>query len=292
MLRFDGKVAIVTGAGRGLGRAHALLLAERGAKVVVNVGHSTEEATSVVKEIKDSGGEAIMHVGPVNTAAEELVQLTVDTYGKIDIVLNNAGINALNVFGPDSVPTIKEHMDVNFFGGVAVTAAAWPYLIESGQGRVVFTSSPTLSGFQNQGPYVASKGAISSFVRTLSMEALDYGIRVNALAPSAYTRMVEGVKISDSLREKVMNEMRPEMCSPVTAYMCHESCAITGETIMSQGGLNQRFVLSLNKGYKNPDATIEDIVAHMDEILDDSTQKVLGIIGTASATSLEDIAGQ
>ncbi|MFD6222283.1 SDR family NAD(P)-dependent oxidoreductase [Nocardia asteroides] len=297
MLRFDGKVAIVTGGGRGLGRSHALLLASRGASVVVNdfgtsaagQGSDTSPADDVVSEIIAEGGKAVANYDSVSTGADAIVQTAIETFGRLDIVVNNAGINHMTPFGPDAIDAIRQHIEVNFVGTAAVTAAAWPHLVASGAGRVVNTASPTLVGFEQQSAYVASKGAIFSFTRTLAMEALKVGIRVNAIAPTAYTRMAAEAEIPDELKKKLEQTMTTAMVSPTVAYLAHEDCAITGETLLSQGGLMQRFALTMNDGYTNPEATPEDIQANLDAILDDATSKPVGIIGTENEGSLLDL---
>jgi NAD(P)-dependent dehydrogenase (short-subunit alcohol dehydrogenase family) len=298
MMRFDGKVALVTGAGRGLGRSHALLLASRGAAVLVNdlggdttgSGASSTPADEVVAEITQAGGTAVANHDDVATNAEAVVQAAVEAFGKLDIVVNNAGIN---VPGPidaaDVVHQIKRQMEVNFFGTAAITAAAWPHLVASGSGRIVNTASPTIVGWEGQTPYVTSKAAIFGFTRCLSIEGKAVGVRVNAVAPTAYTRMAEEADLPDSLKEMLREKMKPSMASQLVAYFAHEDCSVTGETFLTQGGLVQRIVLSMNEGYANPDASIEDIAAHLDEIVDDATSKPLGIVGSDSEVSLLDI---
>ncbi|MEV6217327.1 SDR family NAD(P)-dependent oxidoreductase [Nocardia sp. NPDC051833] len=297
MLRFDGKVAIVTGGGRGLGRSHALLLASRGASVVVNdfgssaagVGSDSSPADDVVAEIIAANGKAVANYDNVVTGAEAIVQTAIEAFGRLDIVVNNAGINHMTPFGPDAIEGIRKHMEVNFFGTAAVTAAAWPHLVASGAGRVVNTASPTLVGFEHQSAYVASKAAIFSFTRTLSMEAIGVGVRVNAIAPTAYTRMAAEAEIPDELKQTLEKSMTTAMVSPTVAYLAHEDCSITGETLLSQGGLMQRFALSMNEGYNNPEVTPEDIKANLEAILDDSTSKPVGIIGSENEGSLLDL---
>ncbi|MCP2292706.1 SDR family NAD(P)-dependent oxidoreductase [Nocardia amikacinitolerans] len=297
MLRFDGKVAIVTGGGRGLGRSHALLLASRGASVVVNdfgssaagQGSDTSPADDVVAEIIAAGGKAVASYDSVSTGAEAVVRTAIEAFGRLDIVVNNAGINHMTPFGPEAIESIRQHMEVNFFGTAAVTAAAWPHLIASGAGRVVNTASPTLVGFEQQSAYVASKGAIFSFTRTLAMEALKAGIRVNAIAPTAYTRMAAEAEIPDDLKKMLEKSMTTAMVSPMVAYLAHEDCAITGETLLSQGGAMQRFALTMNSGYTNAEVTPEDVQANLDAILDDAGSKPVGIIGTDNEGSLLDL---
>lgn len=298
MLRFDGKVAVITGGGRGLGRSHALLLAARGASVVVSdlgtgpaaQGADRGPADAVVAEIVDAGGTAVADYGDVTTDAETIVQTAVETYGRLDIVVNSAGINVPATIGESGyLQQVRRHTDINYLGSVAVTAAAWPHLVASGAGRVINTASPTLSGWEAQTPYVASKGAIFAYTRTLAIEGLKQGIKINAIAPTAWTRMAEAAEVPDSLKETLQTTMLASMVSPMVAYFAHEECAVTGETWLTQGGLMQRFSFAMNEGYMNPDASIEDIQANVETIIDDSTAKPLGIIGTPGGATLLDL---
>ncbi len=298
MLRFDGKVALVTGGGRGLGRSHALLLASRGASIVVNDlgggllsdGSDHSAADGVVAEIVAAGGKAVANYGDVTKDAEAIVQSAIDAFGRLDIVVNSAGINAPAFASAENyLELIRRHIDVNYLGTVAVIAAAWPHLVASGAGRVINTASPTLTGWEGQTPYVASKGAVFAYTRTLAIEALKEGIKVNAIAPTAYTRMVEAAEVPDSLKETLKESMLTSMVSPMVAYFSHEDCEVTGETWLTQGGLMQRFSLAMNDGYANPETTVEDVQAHVAAILDDSTAKPLGVIGTPEGATLLDL---
>ncbi|MFT3660732.1 MAG: SDR family NAD(P)-dependent oxidoreductase [Gordonia sp. (in: high G+C Gram-positive bacteria)] len=288
MLNFEGKVALVTGGGRGLGRSHAELLASRGAAVLVS-DMDAEAADEAAAAIVAAGGRAASYRGDVTADAEGIVKAAVDAFGKLDIVVNNAGIDQHTDFDENAMAQTRRHMEVNFLGTVAVTAAAWPHLVASGAGRVVSTASPTLSGWEGESPYVASKGALFAWTRTVSIEALKKGIRVNAIAPTAYTRLAEAADIPDSLKEHLKENMTTAMVSPVVAYLASDECAVAGETILAQGGLIQRFSLAMNDGYTNPQLTPEDVQANLSVIVDDATAKPLGIIGTESETSLLDL---
>lgn len=279
MLKFDGRVALVTGAGRGLGRSHAIYLASRGAAVVVNDlgsaldggGTDKEPANQVVNEIIKAGGRAVASFESVTDGAQDIVQRAIDTFGRLDIVVNNAGIVQETSFGPGGLPIFKRHMDVHFFGTVAVTEAAWPHLIASGCGRVVNTASPTLMGFPGYTPYVAAKGAILAFTRNLAFEAASFGIKINAIAPTASSRMSESVSLSESYKASIRKAMPAELVSPVVAYLAHESCTITGETLKTESGAVQRLVTGLNQGIAAANLTPEIIAARITEILDSST---------------------
>ncbi|MFF0488681.1 SDR family NAD(P)-dependent oxidoreductase [Nocardia sp. NPDC004068] len=279
MLSFDGRVAIVTGSGRGLGASHAKFLAARGAAVVVNdlggsaqgTGSSAAPAEEVVAEIVANGGRAVANFDSVSDNPEGIVRTAIDAFGRLDILVNNAGINQVHAFGPDILPSIKRHMEVHFFGTAGVTAAAWPHLIESGSGRIVNTTSPTLIGFPEQTPYVAAKGAIFAFTRTLAFEAAPVGIKVNAIAPTAATRMSDEADLPEEFKQFMRDNLPTSLVSPVVAYLAHEACAINGEVIQAQGGEAQRLVLGFNKGFTSKDLTPELVQEHLDEILDPAT---------------------
>lgn len=297
-MRFDGKVALVTGAGRGLGRSHALLLAARGAAVLVNdlgtdpsgAGSTATPADDVVAEITAAGGIAVADHHDVASRADAVVQAAVEAFGRLDVVVNNAGINVpAAITSSDVVDHIRRQMEINFFGTAAIAAAAWPHLVASGGGSIVNTASPTIVGWEGQTPYVSSKAAIFGFTRCLSLEGKAVGVRVNAIAPTAYTRMAEGADIPDSLKQSLKERMTPSMASQLVAYLAHETCSVTGETFLTQGGLVQRLALAINEGYTNPDATPEDIAAHLPAIVDDASSKPVGIVGTEGEVSLLDI---
>ncbi|MBF6245720.1 SDR family NAD(P)-dependent oxidoreductase [Nocardia elegans] len=279
MLSFDGRVAIVTGSGRGLGASHAKFLASRGAAVVINdlggsaqgSGADTTPAEEVVAEIVAAGGRAVANFDSVTENPEGIVQTAIDAFGRLDILVNNAGINRVHAFGPDILPSIRQHMEVHFFGTAGVTAAAWPHLIESGSGRVVNTTSPTLIGFPQQTPYVSAKGAIFAFTRTLAIEAEEVGIKVNAIAPTAATRMSDEADISEEFKQFMRDNLPTSLVSPVVAYLAHQDCAINGEVIQAQGGEVQRLVLGFNTGFTSKELTPELVQQHLDEILDPAT---------------------
>lgn len=279
-MRFDGKAALITGSSRGLGKAYATLLASLGASVAVNSAHSAEAAEKVVEEITAAGGKAVSVIGNVATDAESIVQKTVDEFGHLDIVINNAGIDRPVKFDENALDQIRDHINVNYLGTVAITAAAWPHLVKSGAGRIVNTSSPTLAGFEEQTPYVGSKGAVFAFTRTLAIEALEQGIKVNAVAPTAFTQMAEDLDLDEELATEMREKMTTEMVAALVVYLAHENCSVTGETILSQAGLYQRYSLSVSQGYRNPEATVDDIDAHIGEIMDNTDSIHLGRIGT------------
>ena len=227
-IRYDGKVAIVTGAGQGLGRSHALELAKRGAKVVVNdlggsvdgSGAGSEAAQSVVAEIEAAGGEAIANGANVAKFDEvqAMVQQTMDKWGRVDILVNNAGILRDKSFAKGSLDDFQLVVDVHLMGTVNCTKACWDIMREQEYGRIVVTTSSSgLYGNFGQTNYGAAKMAVVGMMNTLVQEGAKYNIRVNALAPVAGTRMTEGL-----MPEKVFDLLQPEAVTPAVLYMVSE----------------------------------------------------------------------
>lgn len=210
-IRFDGQIAIVTGAGGGLGRQHALALASRGAKVVVNdLGSSATEA--VVREIEDSGGTAIANNGSVTdaTAMAAMVQDILQCWGRIDILVNNAGILRDKSFNKMTLEDFRLVMDVHLMGAVVCTKAVWDVMRAQNYGRIVMTTSSSgLYGNFGQSNYGAAKMALVGLMQTLSIEGVKFDIRVNCLAPTAATQMTEGL-----LPETMLQVFQPEYVSP------------------------------------------------------------------------------
>jgi len=215
-IRLDDQVAIVTGAGRGLGRAHALALAERGAKVVIN-DLSTENAESVADEIVAAGGHAIANSASVtdNKQIESMVGNTIDKWGRIDILVNNAGILRDKTFHKMSLDDFRAVIDVHLMGTVYCTKAVWNTMREQAYGRVVFTTSSTgLYGNFGQSNYGAAKMAMVGLMNTLHLEGAKFNIRVNCLAPAAGTAMTEGL-----ISEEAFRLLSPESVSPGVVFL-------------------------------------------------------------------------
>ncbi len=238
-LRFDGKVAIVTGAGNGLGRSHALLLASRGAKVVVNdlgggrhgEGKGSEAADKVVAEIKAAGGEAVANYNSVEDGAE-IVKTAIDAFGRIDILINNAGILRDVTFQKMTQDDWDLIYRVHVLGSFRCTHAAWNYMREQGYGRIVFTSSAAgIYGNFGQANYSMAKLGIVGLSSTLALEGKKRNIIVNTIAPIAGSRMTETV-----LPPELIEALKPEAVSPLVAYLCHESNQDTGGLYEVGGG--------------------------------------------------------
>ena len=239
-LRFDNRVAIVTGAGNGLGRSHALLLASRGAKVVVNDlggtatggGKSSAAADKVVEEIKAAGGEAIANYDSVEDG-EKIVQAALDTWKRIDIVVNNAGILRDTSFKKLTVEDWDLILRVHVNGAFKVTKAAWDHMLEAGYGRIVMTASAAgIYGNFGQANYAMAKLGLVGFSNTLALEGLKKNVRVNTIAPIAGSRLTETV-----LPKNMTDALKPEYVSGLVAYLCHESTEETGGLFEVGGGL-------------------------------------------------------
>ncbi|MED5323436.1 MAG: SDR family oxidoreductase, partial [Pseudomonadota bacterium] len=240
-LDYNGKVVIVTGAGGGLGRCHALEFARRGAKVVVNdlggavdgSGGSSEAADKVVEEIKAAGGEAMSNGSSVTDDAgvANMVQQTMDAYGRIDVLVNNAGVLRDKSFAKMEIADFDFVVDVHLFGTMKPTKAVWPIMKEQGYGRIMVTSSSSgLYGNFGQSNYGAAKLGVVGFINTLKLEGQKDNIHINALAPVAWTRM------TSNLRPPEMEEaLAPEQVTPAVVFMCSEE-APTGKIICAGAG--------------------------------------------------------
>ncbi|WP_101787791.1 SDR family oxidoreductase [Nonomuraea indica] len=265
MLRFDDRVAIITGAGHGLGRAHALLLAERGAKVVVNdlggaldgTGASAGPAAEVVELITKNGGQAIANADNVATpeGAGAIVQAALDAFGRVDIVVNNAGILRDRSFGKMTVEEFDAVLAVHVRGSYLVSRAAYPHMKEAGYGRIVNTSSPAgLFGNFGQANYSTAKMGLVGLTKTLGIEGARNGIKANAIAPVAWTRMTESL-----LPAEFEARFTPERVSALVAYLVHESCEASGEVFSVGGGRVARVFVAEGPGWRSDEPTPEDI---------------------------------
>src|SRR5580693_7997197 len=238
-LRFDNRVVIVTGAGNGLGRSHALLFASRGARVVVNDlggghtggGKSSSAADRVVEEIKDAGGQAVANYDSVEDGAK-IVQCALDTFQRVDIVVNNAGILRDTSFPKMSDQDWDLIYRVHVLGSFRVTQAAWNHMRDAGYGRVIMTASAAgIYGNFGQANYSMAKLGLHGFAQTLAIEGKKRGVQVNTIAPIAGSRMTETILPPD-----VVAALKPEFVSPLVAWLCHESCEENGGLFEVGGG--------------------------------------------------------
>jgi len=267
-VELGGRVAVVTGAGGGLGRSHALALAARGAKVVVNdlggsrdgSGGGSEMADAVVAEIIASGGEAVANYDSVATpeGGRAIVQSALDAFGRIDIIMNNAGILrdvSFQKLEPDALDLV---LKVHLYGAFNVTLAAWPHLREQEYGRIVSTSSGSgLYGNFGQSNYSAAKLGIVGLTRTLAIEGAKYGITANAIAPIANSRMTE-----DIMPPQLLERLQPEHVSPLVVFLASETCKDTGHVYSVGGGYLARVAIVEGPG------TTFDGVPTADDIAD------------------------
>jgi NAD(P)-dependent dehydrogenase (short-subunit alcohol dehydrogenase family) len=288
-LRFDGKTAIITGAGGNpsLGRAHALLLAARGANVVVNdIGakHAPGPATAhgVVDEIKALGGKAVADANSVATenGANAIVQTALDTFGGVNILINNAGVCINAGFDEITSADIQLQIDVNLMGSIWMSRAAWPYMKTKSYGRIVNVVSGSMYGFALQAAYAASKGGIYSLTRGMATEGKRLGIKVNSIAPGAFTRMVIGSQEEDCMTfQGTKAHMPAEVVSPAVAFLAHESCPVNGECFDVMAGNVRRIYMAQTKGISEPEITIEKIAARWDEVMAGASPDIFLVAG-------------
>lgn len=274
---FADKVAIVTGAGRGLGRAHALEFARRGARVVVNdLGSSIAGtgsgamAQAVVNEIRESGGTAVANTASVadRQGARSIVDDAIAHFGTVDFVINNAGILRDKTFTNMTIENFRAVLNVHLMGSIYVTKAAWPIMASKGYGRVVFTSSGAgIFGNFGQSNYAAAKMSLIGLMNVLKLEGSKKGIKVNCLAPGALTRMTENLPPDAGSRAR--RQGSPEQVSPAVLYLCSER-APNGVILQAAGGHFSVIQVCVNRGIDlGEDVTFEDLVGNIDCLMDD-----------------------
>ncbi|MGD9704078.1 MAG: SDR family oxidoreductase [Acidimicrobiia bacterium] len=263
-LGFDGRVAVITGAGGGLGRQHALLLASRGALLVINdlggavdgTGSDKGAAERVVDEIKALGGEAVADTNSVATpeGGAAIVQTAIDAFGKVEIVVNNAGILRDKAFHNMEPDLMNPVFDVHLKGAFHVTQPAWVKMREQGYGRIVSTSSAAgIFGNFGQTNYGAAKMGLVGFTRVLAVEGAKYNIKANAIAPLALTRMTE--TIMGALGDK----LDPALVSPLVAWLAHEDCFASGQVFSVGGGRVAEIFIAECQGYHSAELTPEQL---------------------------------
>ena len=276
MIDFQDRVAVITGAGGGLGRSHALLLAGLGAAVVVNdlggnvhgegAGHSM--ADTVVDEIREAGGAAVADYASVTDrgSGAALLARALDEFGRLDVLINNAGILRDRSFPKLDPAAVEAVLDVHLRGAFRVTRAIFAHMKETGYGRIVMTSSASgILGNFGQANYGAAKMGLVGLMNVLKLEGAKYDIKVNSIAPIARTRMTE------DLFGELISSFDPEAVSPAVAYLASEDCAVNGDIWSVGGGQVSRFFIGLADGYfKHPKTegplTVEDVADHVDEI--------------------------
>jgi NAD(P)-dependent dehydrogenase (short-subunit alcohol dehydrogenase family) len=270
LLSFAGRVAIVTGSGTGVGRAHALLLAQRGASVVVNdvpVADGLGSTQSVVEEIRTRGGNAIACEVDLTApgGANTLIDTAVQQFGRIDIVINNAGVLRSVDFADMTAEIFDFVLGVNLRATFLVSQAAWPHMLTQKYGRILSTTSNSgLLGTAGSTAYAAAKAGVWGLTRSLALEGREHGINVNAIAPIAFTAMSMTSRIAPPAwrsgeGDEWAHRLDPALISPAAAWLVHEDCALNGQVLSVAGGRVARFFMGLTEGFTSDTLTIEDV---------------------------------
>ncbi|MEO3758027.1 SDR family NAD(P)-dependent oxidoreductase [Mycobacterium sp. B14F4] len=290
-MRFDGRVAVVTGGGRGLGRSYALLLAERGAKVVVNdLGGSitgdldpshpppdaeATPANEVVREIVSAGGEAVACTDSVAGPAggKAIIDTAVEQYGRLDILIHNAGIVRRASLREMTYEDFEAVVDVHLRGAFHLVRPAFPLMCDAGYGRIVLTSSiGGLYGNHEVANYAVAKAGVIGLSNVAAMEGAAHGVTSNVIVPAAVTRMAAGIDTS------AYPPMGPELVAPAVGWLSHESCSVTGEVLIALAGRIARAVVAESPGVYQPSWSIEDVGEHMAAIRDMTDPVVFPVV--------------
>ncbi|TAM67281.1 SDR family NAD(P)-dependent oxidoreductase [Mycobacterium sp.] len=318
-LRFDRQVAVITGAAGGLGKEYALLLASRGARVVVNDtggsvtgdGSNAEAASAVVEDIQQRGGEAIADGHSVTNpeGAAAIIDAAVSAWGRVDIVINNAGIVGDAPFEEMTAERLEPLVDVHLKGAFYVIRPAWKVMREQRYGRVLNTCSAAgILGAERMSNYGAAKTGLLGLTRVLAAEGAAHGIKVNAISPIAYTRMLthsldgatgQQTVENDAASRAVLNDLvgqylqklDPAQVAPVAAFLTHRDCPVSGEIYTVGAGHVARFFIGRTRGFYRRGLSIEDVRDHLDEIRDEDGYTVPGGPGDEMSELFASIAG-
>ncbi|GAA3384935.1 SDR family NAD(P)-dependent oxidoreductase [Cryptosporangium minutisporangium] len=285
-LRFDDRVAVVTGAGRGLGRAYALLLAAKGAKVVVNDpgvsisgdGADDGPATEVVREIDKAGGQAVACTESVATpeGGQAIVAAAIEHFGRIDVLVHNAGNNRRAPLTEMTYEDFDAVLDVHLRGAFHVVRPAFPVMAAAGYGRIVLTSSiGGLYGNHQVANYSAAKAGVIGLSHVAALEGAASGVKSNVIAPGALTRLAEGLDTS------AYPPMDPELTAPVVGWLAHESCSISGEVLVTMAGRVARAWVAESRGVYRPSWSIEQVADEISTIRDTSDPWTLPVVPSA-----------
>lgn len=279
-LRFDGKVVLITGGGRGMGRVHAGHFASRGAKVIVSdVGASIQGngadqgvALEVVEAIRGTGGEAQPYVEDLTTetGARGAVKRAISDYGRIDVIVHNAGVTLGGMpYERESLERLRRLVAINTEAGYVLAAEAWPHMQRQKYGRIVMVGSTAWYGIPLNVPYSTAKSSYLGFTRSLAKEGAEHGIKVNLVGPSGVSRMSESMPDS-AFSRWFRDTMKPELVTAAVLLLGHEKCPVTGESFAVAGGRVARVVLAETPGFIKRDLTAEDVLANMTEIMSGS----------------------
>jgi NAD(P)-dependent dehydrogenase (short-subunit alcohol dehydrogenase family) len=279
--RFEGRVAVVTGAGRGIGRAYALLLGQRGASVVVNdlggstkgTGHDPGPAQEVADEIIKAGGTAIADSSDVSTVegGQAAVDAAVSEWGRVDIVVNNAGNVIYGAMPEVDIDIFDAILGVHLRGTFNITRAAWPHMEAQNYGRVVLTGSAGMFGMYDNLSYATAKAGMIGLAQALTVNAGDHDIKINVIAPNAWTRMAgDPSKGMDELRAErpagVPPHLEPELVAPMVAFLAHESCPVSAGIYTAGGGRFARLFVGATDGYLVPGVTDQGAVPTPEDV--------------------------
>jgi len=280
---FDGRVAVVTGAGRGIGRAHALLLGKLGACVVVNdlggtmegVGADAGPAHDVASEITAAGGRAIANGNDVSTVdgGQAIIDAAVNEFGRIDIIVNNAGIVRWAGLPECDADNMNANHAVHVMGSFNTTRAAWPHMVEQGYGRIVMTTSTGMFGLLDNLAYATAKAAVVGMARSLTVNGAPHGIKINLIAPAAYTRMAGGMSDTGTMPAEVPQTMTPEFVAPMVAFLASEACTVSGEIYAAGANHFTRIFTAETPGYVHTSEgvpTIDDVGRNWSAINDET----------------------
>jgi NAD(P)-dependent dehydrogenase (short-subunit alcohol dehydrogenase family) len=281
--RFDNRVAVITGSGRGLGRAYALLLASRGARVVVNDpggaltgdGSDAGPAHDVVREIRAMGGHAVACTESVATAegGKAIIQAALDHYGRIDILIHNAGNVRRGSLKDMTYEDFDAVLDVHLRGAFHVVRPAFPIMCKAAYGRIVLTSSISgIYGNHRVANYAMSKTGMIGLSNVVALEGAAEGVKCNVIVPAAVTRMAEGLDTS------AYPPMQPELVAPVVAWLAHESCSITGEMLISIAGRVARAFIAETQGVYRASWSTEDVGEHIAAIRHTEAPKIFSVV--------------
>lgn len=281
--RFDGRVAVVTGGGRGLGRSYALLLAAQGAQVVVNdsggglAGDGTDAAPAddVVREITKAGGDAVAVVESVATpeGGQVIIETALERYGRIDILVHNAGNVRRAALREMSYDDFEAVLDVHLRGAFHVVRPAFPHMCDAGYGRIVLTSS--IGGLYGNGEvanYAVAKAGVIGLSNVAAIEGAAHGVKSNVIVPAAVTRMAEGIDTS------AYPPMGAELVAPVVGWLAHESCSVTGEMLVALAGRVARAIVAETPGVYRPSWSIAEVGEHIDAIRDVAAPVIFPVV--------------
>lgn len=279
-MRFDGRVALITGAGAGMGRAHALFLASRGASVLVSDagtatdGTGTDEgpAMRVVEEIRALGGSALPWTGNLldDQVAREGVRHAVRSWGRIDILIHNAGISLSDHFSKETDERMDRLIGINSRAGTILAREAWPIMLAQKYGRIVLIGSTAMYGMGGSAHYSMAKASYLGLTRSLAEEGEPHGITTNLVCPGAATRLADTMADGE-FKRWLFATMSPELITPIVAYLSHEDCAVNGEAFSAAGGRLTKIVVGETEGVVDKALTLEKIPELLARITDTSS---------------------